>query len=162
MIDQAVARAQNNNLAGTGIRAEAHLGVQIGVIRVGRAVRQVDCRIIAVGADLGGDFTGVRLVVGFAAVCGIGHNGDHAARMLAAGRIGHLKRVLQVGVVGGDQQRQYTAGRRFAALLVQLLDFVRNLAGASVRHIDDHGILQWRPSRSSISSACAGPHVPAR
>ena len=26
VIDQAVARAQNNNLAGTGIRAEAHLG----------------------------------------------------------------------------------------------------------------------------------------
>ena len=163
VVDQAAARAQDDDLSRAGVRAEPHLGVQVGAARVVRPIGQVDGRIVAIRAHLGGRFGRVRLAIGGPGDgIGVRHHGDHAARMLAAGRIRGLQRMLQIGVLGGDQQRQYAAGRRFAALLMQLFDLVRDFAGTGIRHVDDHGILQWRPSRASMSSAWVGPHVPER
>ena len=147
MMDQPTTRVQHDDLTRTGVRAEAHLGVQIGIV-----VRRI--RVLGgLGRTLDGLARAISTPRG---------DGDDTARVLAAGGVGQFQRLLQLVLGGGDQQRQHAAGRRLAALLVQLVDLLRYLAGAGVRHFDNHGILQWRPSRASISSASVGPHVPAR
>ena len=95
MVDKATARTQDDNLTGTGVRAESHLGVQVGIVRIVRAVGQIDGRIIAIRAHLGGHFGLVRFAfAGLIGRIGIRYYGNHAARVLTAGRVRDFQRML--------------------------------------------------------------------
>ena len=95
VVDKATARTQDDDLTGTGVRAESHLGVQVGIVRIVRAVGQIDGRIIATRAHLGGHFGRVRFAfAGLIGRIGIRYYGNHAARVLTAGRVRDFQRML--------------------------------------------------------------------
>src|SRR5699024_4694112 len=72
------------------------------------------------------------------------------------------RRLAAADVVGEDQQGEDPADRAEAGLLADPYEFLGYLSRRGVGEIDDHGRLQERPLRPSISSASGGPQVPAR
>ena len=82
--------------------------------------------------------------------------------MLAGGVVGRLDGLLLLAEAGRDDEGQHAAESDGAALLADLDERLRDLAGGGVGQIDDHGRLQVRPSRASSSSAELGPQVPGR
>ena len=86
---------------------------------------------------------------------------DHAAGVLARDRVGDLDRVVDVDEVGhADEQREDTAQSGRTALVAQLHNAGGDLGRRGVLQGDDHGSLQKRPSRASMSCADWGPQVP--
>ena len=86
---------------------------------------------------------------------------DHAAGVLARDRVGDLDRVVDVDEVGhADEQREDTTQSGRTALVAQLHNAGGNLGRRGVLQGDDHGSLQKRPSRASMSCADWGPQAP--
>ena len=88
-------------------------------------------------------------------------DGDDAARVLAAGVVGGLDGLLGVLLVDDDEQGQHAAEGHRPGVLAQGDQLLADRRRCVVLgQVDDHGILQTRPSRRIISSAPAGPQPP--
>ena len=57
---------------------------------------------------------------------------------------------LQMGLFGDDYQGQHPSLGGLPSLYVELVDLPGDGGGSGVIQSDDHGILQWYPSRASI------------
>lgn len=90
-----------------------------------------------------------------------GDDHDHPARMLTAGPVGRLDRLLKHRFgIGGDDQRQHPAEGDRTALFAQSDDLLVDRPGIGLGQIDNHGRLHSRPDRRSISKEDSGPQVP--
>ena len=90
-----------------------------------------------------------------------GRNRDDPARVLVARVVGHLDGPLGVLLVHDDDQRQDPAEGHGADVLAKAHQLLADRTGGRAGQVDDHGILQTRPSRRIISSALSGPQPPA-
>src|SRR6185312_9592527 len=113
---------------------------------------------IAAHADLGIQARRVTIALPF----GLRRDDDDAHRVLARSVVRGLDRLLFVTERGRDDEGEHAAEGDFAALLANLDERLRDVAARGVRQVDDHGRLQFRPSRVRSSSADAGPQVPGR
>ncbi len=93
---------------------------------------------------------------------GLGRDDDDAHRMLAGCVVGGLDGLLLGTGRCRDDKREHAPECDHAALLAELDEASRYLARRGVGQFDDHGRLQFRPSRSRSSSADVGPQVPGR
>ena len=108
---------------------------------------------VAAHPDLGVEARGSPLVPG--------DDRDDPARVLVAGVVGDLDGRLGVLLVDDDDQGEHPAEGHGADVLAQPHQLLADGDRGGAGQVDDHGILQTRPSRRIISSAHSGPHPPA-
>ena len=127
VVNQPANRTQHDDFARAGIGTESHFSIEEGafltIFHIHVSLARVRC------------------------------NGNHTAGMFTAGVVRDFQIMFQRCFIRGDQQCEHATQSRFTTLLVQFVDFRRNLTGFGVLHGNDHGILQRCPSRASISTA---------
>ena len=85
---------------------------------------------------------------------------DDAARMLVGGANRRAHGLAGVALLGEHNEGEHTSAAEAAVVGAQLAQFLVDGGNGGVVQMRNHGRLQARLSRSSISSAERGPHEP--
>ena len=133
---------------------------QTGDERLGRAGcatpaaqnNHLGCAGVAAQVDFGVQLVGVERVVRDV------H--DDAARMLVGGANRRAHSLAGVALFGEDHEGEHTSAAEAAVVGAQLAQFLVDGGNGGVVQMRNHGRLQARLSRSSISCAERGPHEP--